>query len=99
MNFHHPARFGKRNIKIGLIGACLLMMDVLSAGLIRTINQGTANAAARPTAAALRESFAQLPLSFEANQGQADAQVKFQARGPGYHLWLTGDEAVLALQG
>jgi uncharacterized repeat protein (TIGR01451 family) len=40
----------------------------------------------------------QLPLSFEANQGQADPQVKFLARGGGYDLFLTGNEAVLKLQ-
>jgi len=43
-------------------------------------------------------SFGKLPLSFEANQGQADGQVKFLAHGHGYALFLTGDEAVLELQ-
>src|SRR3972149_6508344 len=41
------------------------------------------------------ETYAQLPMSFEANQGQADAQVKFLSRGGGYRLFLTGSEAVL----
>jgi hypothetical protein len=41
---------------------------------------------------------AKLPLSFEANQGQTDARVKFLSRGPGYTLFLTGDEAVLGLR-
>ncbi len=40
--------------------------------------------------------YAKLPLSFEANQGQTDARVKFLSRGRGYSLFLTGDEAVLA---
>src|SRR5262249_55971859 len=40
----------------------------------------------------------QLPLAFEANQGQTDAEVNFLARGPGYALFLTPDEAVLSLQ-
>ncbi|WP_114209708.1 SBBP repeat-containing protein [Acidisarcina polymorpha] len=39
----------------------------------------------------------QLPLSFEANQGQTDPQVRFLSRGPGYSLFLTGHAAVLAL--
>ena len=30
-----------------------------------------------------------LPLSFERNQGQTDAQVKFLARGNGYAVFLT----------
>jgi hypothetical protein len=42
-------------------------------------------------------SYGKLPLSFEVNQGQVDPQVKFLSRGQGYTLFLTGDEAVLAL--
>jgi hypothetical protein len=38
------------------------------------------------------------PLSFEANQGQTDPQVKFLARGAGYTFFMTSDEAVLALR-
>ncbi len=45
------------------------------------------------------ESYGKLPLSFEANQGQADAQVRFLSRGSGYTLFLTGDEAVFSLRG
>jgi beta-propeller repeat-containing protein/uncharacterized protein DUF11 len=39
-----------------------------------------------------------LPLFFEPNLGQTDPQVKFLARGGGYGLFLTADEAVLELQ-
>jgi uncharacterized repeat protein (TIGR01451 family) len=39
-----------------------------------------------------------LPLFFEPNQGQTAPQVKFLARGAGYGLFLTADEAVLELQ-
>ena len=46
----------------------------------------------------LRTDFASLPLVFEPNQGQSDARVKFLARGAGYGLFLTADEAVLTLQ-
>ena len=41
--------------------------------------------------------FGQLPLTFEANQGQTDAQVRFLARGPGYALFLNDTEADLHL--
>jgi hypothetical protein len=44
------------------------------------------------------EDYGTLPLSFEANQGQADPRVKFLARGSGYRLFLTATEAVLSLQ-
>src|SRR6266404_514706 len=42
--------------------------------------------------------YGQIPLSFEANQGQTDPQVNFLARGSGYTLFLTPTEAVLSLQ-
>ncbi len=38
-------------------------------------------------------------LAFEPNQGQADPQVRYLARGPGYSLLLTSHEAVLARPG
>ena len=41
---------------------------------------------------------ARLPLSFEANQGQTDEQVRFLSRGEGYTLFLNNTEAVLALR-
>jgi len=49
-------------------------------------------------AAGVKTSYALLPLSFELNQGQTDASVRFLARGPGYSLFLTADGTVLALQ-
>lgn len=42
--------------------------------------------------------YGQLPLHFEANQGQSDQQVKFLSRGNGYALFLTSTEAVLSLR-
>lgn len=39
-----------------------------------------------------------LPLTFEANRGQTDPQVKFLSRGRGYTLFLTATEAVLTLR-
>src|SRR5688572_14232947 len=41
--------------------------------------------------------FGKIPLIFEANRGQADNGVKFLARGPGYGIFLTENEAVLRL--
>jgi len=45
---------------------------------------------------ALSNTYGKLPLNFEANQGQVDAQVSFLARMPGYTLFVTSDEAVFA---
>jgi hypothetical protein len=46
----------------------------------------------------MQASYAALPLAFEQNQGQADAPVKYLARGSGYMLFLTGDDAVFSLR-
>jgi hypothetical protein len=46
----------------------------------------------------LAKTYGKLPLRFEANEGQTDANVKFLARGAGYRLFLTADEAVIALR-
>jgi hypothetical protein len=45
----------------------------------------------------LDAAYGKLPLSFEANQGQTNSEVEFLSRGRGYTLFLTGNEAVLAL--
>jgi len=44
------------------------------------------------------ETYGKLPLSFEANHGQADGKVRFLSRTSEYTLFLTRDEAVLALR-
>lgn len=59
--------------------------------LSRTENSETA------TRARASRAYGKLPLSFEANQGQASPDVKFISRGSGYALLLTSDSAVLAL--
>lgn len=46
----------------------------------------------------VRADYAALPMTFEANEGQTDPQVRYLARGSGYGLFLTQREAVLALQ-
>ncbi len=70
------------------------------AGWVR--NQSTLAASAAPTLAPNRPSLqvdlGGLPLSFEPNQGQADSRVKFLARGAGYGVFLTSNQAVLTLR-
>lgn len=43
------------------------------------------------------DGYGHLPLSFEANSGQSDDRASFISRGPGYTLYLTPNEALLAL--
>jgi hypothetical protein len=63
----------------------------------------SAGHAASPQTSAVKQqnmgdTYGRLPLSFEANQGQTDSRVKFLSRGSGYSLFLTQEEAVLALK-
>jgi hypothetical protein len=48
--------------------------------------------------AEVEAAYGKLPLSFEANRGQTDGQVKFLSRGHGYGLYLTETETVLKLR-
>src|ERR1019366_4566936 len=45
----------------------------------------------------IAERYGNLPLRFEANDGQTSREVKFLSRGAGYTLFLNSDEAVLSL--
>jgi len=58
------------------------------------------NLLAQPSLAAsprLVQGYGQLPIAFEANQGQSDSNVKFLSHGLGYSLFLTSNETVLTL--
>ena len=47
--------------------------------------------------AVLHQAMASPRLAFEPNEGQTDKEVRFLSRGPGFQLFLTDTEAVLAL--
>ena len=63
-----------------------------SAALHRTSDANSSSAQKKAIS-----SYGQLPLVFEPNQGQTNTAVKFMARGAGYGIFLTGNEAVLSL--
>ena len=69
----------------------------LSLAAILSVSAAFAQQAAKSVSSALASDYGKLPLSFEANQGQTDAQVKFLSRGQGYSLFLTNQGAVLSL--
>src|SRR5687767_13796804 len=85
----------------------LLPLVALGAALFTTAPRAGAEgardgerAASAPSSAersALAEAYGRLPLQFEANRGQTDERVRFISRGDGYVMFLTPDEAVLAL--
>jgi hypothetical protein len=82
-----------------LLSLGLLLVLALS-GTIRNDERGTVKNELKPQHSGFRvqgSAFERLPLSFEANQGQTDPQVKFLSRGSGYSLFLTSTEAVLTL--
>lgn len=83
-------------IAIGAIGIILGLASLAYFFIPPTAS--TTNEPAATTTASAQTAYGKLPLSFEANQGQTDSQVKFLARGSGYTLFLTGDEAVLQLR-
>jgi hypothetical protein len=74
-----------------LMGACTGTLKAEAANGVPSRSEAS-SAAGQPAW------YSRLPLSFEANQGQTDTPVKFLARGLGYSVFLTADEAVLALQ-
>ena len=74
-----------------VVAACLSVRVSLKGSALRT------GAASYQPKAKLVESYGRLPLSFEANYGQASAQVKFLSRGGDYNVFLTSDEMVLGL--
>jgi len=95
----------KRRIALGIFLIVLLGFSTFL--LAPGPNLPTGPAAARPSGlgnsprpeqARLIEGYGRIPLSFEANDGQTDARVKFLSRGRGYTMFLTGNEAVLELQ-
>jgi hypothetical protein len=84
-----------------LIGASLFRLDV-GRGLMNNPGRNQASPTFSGklgvTPMQVAAAYGRLPLSFEPNQGQTDQQVKFLARGSGYGLYLTRDEAVLAMR-
>ena len=91
----------RRSLRLSVFMFLLIFHFFNSAAYSQTPRPGIVSSAgaAEPIASArMTESYGKLPLSFEANQGQTDAQVRFLSRGQGYSLFLTDSEAVLALR-
>jgi beta-propeller repeat-containing protein/centrosomal CEP192-like protein len=84
-----------RRLLAGLLLATLSYAPAAGAA-VRPASTRLASASPEPGRAA--QEYGKLPLSFERNEGQADPQAKFLARGQGYIIFLTPNEAVLALR-
>jgi hypothetical protein len=69
---------------------------VLCTGAL-SLTVGFAVAAGGGNPPAVAATYGELPLSFEANEGQSDARVRFLSHGEGYSLFLSDSGAVLSL--
>jgi hypothetical protein len=95
--------FGGGNMKsraIALFGAMMLFAVLGTAvqAIAQDIQPSRASRNDLKAQAKVRDQYGKLPLSFEANYGQTDRKVNFISRGHGYSLFLTGQEAVIALK-
>jgi beta-propeller repeat-containing protein len=86
---HHKISV-RHAISIALIVIGLISLD-------KSNRQSYASVADQGNISRVREAYGRLPLRFEANAGQTASEVKFTSRGNGYALFLTQDEAVMAL--
>ncbi len=81
--------FSRKTLVVLMVSVVLLLTAFLgfSSSPIQTTGQVKAQ---------VDKSYGKLPLSFEKNVGQTDAQVDFLARGSGYGFFLTAQGAVLS---
>jgi len=91
-------RFAKLFVVVACLAGVVLVASIVLVMREKNLRGGIdSKAGGSGLEARTREAYGTLPLSFEANRGQTDPQVKFVARGSGYSLFLTPSEAVLAL--
>jgi beta-propeller repeat-containing protein/thrombospondin type 3 repeat protein len=76
----------------GLLTLALMSVAAISSSVPDTSTDGPAEATKRG-----RANLARVPLSFVPNHGQTDSRVRFEAPGPGVHVYVTEAKVVLAL--
>lgn len=82
----------------GMLLACLSLAGIVAGQFgFSSAPAAASPAASRGSKGQVRQRLGKLPLSFEANRGQAHKKVDFIARGPGYNLLLTRRGALLNL--
>jgi hypothetical protein len=87
----------KFRILIGFVCISIFLI-LISGSSARNTNQPSITPADSGSTGAISAAYTKLPLSFERNEGQTAEQVRFTANGDGYQLFLTDNEAVLALR-
>lgn len=88
--FGVPALAGRGRLKAELRTAAVQLALLGGATLSTLAEPGLAGASRAPM-------FANLPLSFEVNRGQADSTVQFLARGQACQFFVSPTEAILSL--
>jgi hypothetical protein len=68
------------------------------AGLVPLPASAVANLPRQKNDPKILAAYGKLPLRFEENQGQTNSEVRFVSHGSGYELFLTPQDAVLALR-
>src|SRR5881397_4065978 len=86
-----------RRITVAGVKGMILLLALALASCAPAPATRTSTEIPQATKPQVLAAYGKLPLSFEANDGQADPQVKFLSRGSGYTLFLTHTEAVLTL--
>ena len=76
----------------------IVAVALVAAAGVAGVRTHSRSAAAVEQQVHARVSLDAIPLGFEANQGQTDPAVKYMARGSGYTVFLTENEAVFALK-
>jgi hypothetical protein len=82
-------------VAVVLALACLIGWRQLSQSTSPSLSSAKTTV---PERVQLNQVYGSLPLSFEANRGQAEKNVRFLSRGNGYTLFLTSAETVLTLR-
>ena len=90
--------FSRINRAVLVIGIVCLVTAFAGVIFVAARNDDGKPDVRTPATARVADRFGKLPLSFEANKGQIEQPVKFLSHGPGYHLFLTANEAVLTLR-
>ncbi len=89
-------------LRIFVIGLNLFIFSVLLLGLRPSPSYRVPLSHAGPNTLKqqllINSNYGKLPIAFEPNLGQMDASVKYLARGSGYTLFVTSQEAVLSLK-
>jgi hypothetical protein len=92
---------------VALVGSLLMIVATQHGGKHSIQSRGTASPTVTGKTGRLTqanenpkwiEAYGKLPLSFEENQGQTAKEVRYVSHGGGFELFLTSQEAVVALR-